>query len=342
MKKLILLFSFIFFNFFTSFPGYSQFSASEARKNYKNSKASERGLDRYKRYTSIGGSVNAFNYYGDLAPWEGKLSTDVAYTRPGLGLVAMRRISPLLSLRGTFTHGRVRADDFSADYLDEAAKYRYRRNLHFRNTINELSFTGVLDFIKNRNDYFDRPWFIPYVFLGIAIFHHNPKAQVPVNQQVDRAEWIPLQPLRTEGKAYSRIQIATPIGIGARIKLNQRLDLALEFGLRQLYMDYLDDVSTVYVDPGTLDSDLARTMAGRAREPIAAAVRQVRDVDSFNYANDNLISFESVDGTTYSISRVNTPGGRRGNPNDNDIYIVTSIQLTYIILPKIYRAKYRE
>ncbi|MDQ3534921.1 MAG: DUF6089 family protein [Bacteroidota bacterium] len=341
MKKLFLLFSLIFYSLITSLPANAQFGASEARRNFNNSKANDRGLERYKRYTSIGGSFNAFNYFGDLAPWDNKFSTDLDYTRPGLGLVIMRRLTPRISWKATYTYGRLRADDFSADHNNPESRDRYRRNLHFRNEINELAFNGVFDFVKNKEDYFLRSRIVPYAYLGVALFHHNPKAQLPVGSQVSGADWVALRPLQTEGKAYSRIQIATPIGVGARIKLAPRLDLSAEIGLRQLYFDYLDDVSNVYIDPGSLDSDLARTMASRAREAEAAAVRQARDPEIVQNANTRVIEFLSVDGNTYSIFEGNSPGRKRGNPNDNDIYVVTSLQLTYIFLPRMYRAKYR-
>ncbi|MDQ3393750.1 MAG: DUF6089 family protein [Bacteroidota bacterium] len=340
MKKLFLLLGLLIYSLLTSIPGFSQFSASEAKNNYKNSKASERGLDRYRRYTSIGGSLNAFNYYGDLAPWQGKLSTDISYTRPGIGFVAMRRVAPRISLRGTYTFGRLRADDFSADYTVESSRYRYRRNLHFRSDIHEFGFTGIFDFIKNRNDFDQRPLLVPYAFVGIAIFHHNPKAQIPVFSVDEKPEWIALQPLQTEGVHYSRVQFATPIGVGARLKLHSRLDLSLEVGLRQLYTDYIDDASTGYLDPAMYKSEVSYLMAARAAEPIAAAERKQRDAANVAHAQ-NFIPYVSIDGNTYAVSPVNAPGARRGNPNDNDIYVVTSLQLTYVILPKMYRAKHR-
>ena len=37
-----------------------------------------------KQYLTIGVSANALNYFGDIVPRDNILSTDIAYTRPGL------------------------------------------------------------------------------------------------------------------------------------------------------------------------------------------------------------------------------------------------------------------
>ncbi|CAN5259623.1 hypothetical protein BH23BAC1_BH23BAC1_18630 [soil metagenome] len=338
MKKIILIIGFISLGILHSTHVFSQFSASEARSNYQNSKANDKGLDRHERYTSIGGSLNALNYFGDLAPFEGNFSTDLSLTRPGLGFVISRRFTPRISVRGTYTFGRLRGDDISADPIAERSRDRFRRNLHFRNDIHEVAVTGVVDLLANRDDYTQRRWLTPYAFLGIGIFHHNPRAKVPVNMG---DEWVNLRDFRTEGVSYSRIQFVVPYGLGARLKLTERLDLALELGIRQLFFDYIDDASNVYVDPGTLGSDLARIMAARSLEPIAAATGEQRLPEFIQNANNRIIQYQSSDGNTYPVFEGNSPGNRRGNPNDYDIYLVTSLQLTYIIMPRAGRAKYR-
>jgi hypothetical protein len=339
MKKIILIIGFISLGIINSNPAYSQFNASEARSNYRNSRANDRGLERHERYTSIGGSLNAMNYFGDLAPLDGNFSTDLSLTRPGLGFVITRRFTPRLSIRGTYTVGRLRGDDISADPIAERHKDRFRRNLHFRNDIQELAFTGIVDLLANREDYTQRRRITPYAFLGIGLIYHNPRGRVPVSMG---DEWVNLRDLRTEGVNYSRIQITVPYGIGGRLKLTERLDLALEIGIRQLFFDYLDDASNQYVDPGTLGSDLARAMAARSLEPIAAATRDQRLPAFLENANRRIVDYVGADGVTYPVFEGNLPGGRRGNPNDYDIYMVTSLQLTYIILPKSGRAKFRD
>lgn len=319
---------------------HSQFSANEIRRNFKHGEPRERGLERYKRYTSVGFTLNAFNYFGDLAPFDRNFSSDITLTRPGLGIVASRRIAPRLSIRGTYTFGRLRGDDFSANPNLQSTRDRYRRNLHFKNDIHEFGFNGVVDLLRNRGDYTKRAYVTPYAFLGLAIFHHNPKAQVPVNLQSAGSDWVELRPLQTEGKSYSNVQFAVPFGLGARIRVSSHLDISAEIGFRMLNFDYLDDVSNVYVDPGTLNSDLSRIMAARSQESVAAATGRARNSEIVMDAQNRIYIYDSG-GTQYKMFEGNKPGNRRGDPNNNDLYMVTSFQLTYIIPPRIFDPKFR-
>jgi hypothetical protein len=68
-----------------------------------------------------------------------------------------------------------------------------------------------------------------------------------------------LQPLSTEGqgfyngrKKYSLQQFSIPFGAGVRFSVSPNIRLAFEIGMRKTNTDYLDDVSTSYVDQNTL------------------------------------------------------------------------------------------
>jgi hypothetical protein len=68
-----------------------------------------------------------------------------------------------------------------------------------------------------------------------------------------------LKPLSTEGqgfmtgvKDYKLTQFSIPFGFGAEYSLNEDMRLGLELGYRKIFTDYLDDVSTNYVDETTL------------------------------------------------------------------------------------------
>ena len=50
------------------------------------------------------------------------------------------------------------------------------------------------------------------------------------------------------------------------MKLGERTDLNFEINYRVLLTDYIDDVSSRYVDLGALDSELAKAMSDRSRE----------------------------------------------------------------------------
>ena len=308
-----------------------------------------------KAFATIGFSVNALNYFGDLAPKSSAASTDISFTRPGFGLHLARKVGTRYWVRGSLLYGRLQGSDFkSASPDDESARFRYVRNLQFRNDIFEFSAQGVVDITPNNGTFLGRPMITPYIFGGLAVVYHNPKGLVPetdvkTGQALeDAGKWVALEPLGTEGQhtegsgvdTYSKVQIAIPVGVGIRYMINQSFDLSLEIGYRHLFFDHIDDVGGTYVDLNTLDGDLARAMSDRSREVVDVESGTARDLTNplvaeiFNRRDgDNLIRGygSSANGTNI-----------RGNSADNDIYIVTSIKLVYIMGSSIFgKAKYR-
>lgn len=357
MKRLHIVLAVLFLVFYTA----GEVDAQKRRpKRNRSMKSKSRQISNYRggfaggfgkrSYNTIGGSINALNYFGDLAPKPTNLSFDIGFTRPGIGIEFSRKMNPRVAIRGSFIYGRLSGDDNkSADPNDESGKFRYVRNLQFRNDIKELSVVGVVDLTPNTGTFLSRPDFMPYFFAGVAVIHHNPKGLVPDtdvntgNSLPDAGKWVDLIPLGTEGQyvagsdvsIYKKIQIAIPIGIGVRYRLNQALDLSVEMGYRHLFFDYLDDVSGDYVDLSTLNSDLARVMSDRSREPNA--------VDSGDPRLANVSSDIKIDANGFfrGFGTAGT-GNIRGNAKDNDIYIVTSIKLTYVLGGSIFGgAKYR-
>ena len=266
---------------------------------------------RNKRYYTLGAYIGGLNYLGDLAPRNRIGSTSMRLTGPGLGISGMYRLRRFLFLRGNFMWGRLRGDDATADKNDGDDKYRYVRNLHFRNDIKELSFELLIDFTAHHRSFVTRKSFAPFLFFGLAIFHHNPKAMVPEMDAlhyklfeaqaiqpkdpryggVSPGDWIPLQALGTEGqnipgsgvKAYSQWQIALPVGLGFRYRLNRQYDLFFEVGYRHTFTDYLDDVSGHYINPEDFGegpkANLARLMADRCKEPAQVISGKSRDLE---------------------------------------------------------------
>lgn len=304
-----------------------------------------------KAYSAFGFSINALNYYGDISPKPDRVSTDISFTKPAIGVSFMHRFGPRYTFLAEFMYGTLRGSDTeSADFSDqENGKYRYQRNLSFRNRIKELSAVAYFDLFENDATYISRVKWTPYAFIGVSGFLHNPQAQAPTTDLLGAAlpqagQWVDLRPLGTEGqystlldtdansgiKPYSKIQLAIPIGFGARFKLNEVMDLWAEVGFRYTFTDYLDDVSQNYVDLGVLNSPLAKAMSYRSNELPANQL-------------PTLQPYVARDGNTYNT----IPGyGReyqsnvRGS-NDKDIYMVTSIRLTYIIGATFHKAKFR-
>ncbi|MBX2944399.1 MAG: hypothetical protein KF725_01095 [Cyclobacteriaceae bacterium] len=346
MRKLAYLILACLFLTLSANEAYSQMNRRNIKKNNKRI-ASYRGkksnFGKDKIYNSLGVSLNAFNYFGDLAPSPKRLSTDIGFTRPAVGVSFTHRFGPRYQVTGSFMYGGIRGSDAdSADPNDaDNGVFRYVRNLSFRNRIKELSAIAQVDLFENQATYISRvPW-TPYVYAGIAVFHHNPQAQVPQtdllnNPFSDAGQWVDLKPLQTEGKSYSLIQAAIPFGLGARFRINEVMDLSAEFGFRYTFTDYLDDVSGNYVDLTTLSSEKARAMAYRSNEvqPVNARVQEIIANRYTGYG-----SFDTVSG----YGHINSDGtmNMRGRAGDRDIYMVTTVRLTYILGKTFHRAKFR-
>ena len=145
------------------------------------------------------------------------------------------------------------------------------RNLGFKSPVFEVSGHiefNFLPFFTNRHTYN----FSPYIFGGVGVFSFNPKAKLD-------EEWYNLRDYRTEGqesvmypdrKVYSRTQVNLPFGIGFKWDITKTICLGFEWGLRKTWTDYIDDVSTTYVDENLLLADggeIAKKLADRSSNP---------------------------------------------------------------------------
>ena len=96
-------------------------------------------------------------------------------------------------------------------------------------------------------------------------------------------------------KMYSLTQVCIPFGGGVKFKLNDQIDLALEFGERLLFTDYLDDVSTTYADPKVL-------LNARGAKAVELADRSIEQPPAIE-------------------------GMQRGNPKSKDWYFIGGLKL---------------
>ena len=154
--------------------------------------------------------------------------------------------------------------------------YIRQRNLSFRSDIWELSGVGEFNFAPFGGPN-DRLW-TPYIFGGLAVFYFNPMASY-VRADGSTA-WAELQPLHTEGQGsqaysgrqpYRLVQVSLPFGVGVKVRLSKVFTVAAQYGFRKTWTDYLDDVSTTYVEPSVLlanadDGALAVQLADRSGE----------------------------------------------------------------------------
>jgi len=225
------------------------------------------------------------NYTGDM---KGK-----AGLAGGIGL--SYDLVPKFNLRGVVSYGRLQGDDKN----NSSGKGTELRNLNFKSSIIE----GQIAIEYNLFDLSVRS-FTPYIFAGGAVYHYNPYSSDSTGKKVF------LQPLGTEGqglsqypdkKLYKLTQFAIPFGGGVKLALSDKLHVGFELGLRKLFNDYLDDVSTTYADSTILASE---------RGPVSVA---------FAYRGDELTG-----GALYPKE-----GAQRGNPTKKDWYYMAGLKVSY-------------
>lgn len=201
--------------------------------------------------TAFGGFSN---YQGDLQ--DKRFTLNQAHPAGGLGLAY--EITSKLAARANFTYGNISGDD-------KQTPRNAVRNLNFTSPITDIHL-GLEYYILDPYSY----RLSPYVFAGISRFSFNPYSNDTLGRKVY------LQPLSTEGqgfyqdrKKYQLSQFSIPFGGGLRFSLSDNMRLGVEAGLRKTNTDYLDDVSTTYVDQSLLNANrgqLAVDMAYRSDE----------------------------------------------------------------------------
>mgnify|MGYP006432666951 CR=1 FL=1 len=316
-----------------------------------------------KRYWSLGVTLNAMNYMGDIVPKDAPASFDLGFTRPTIGVTLERRILPMMTVRAGLTYGTLSGDDYTsvirafgsveAAMQDPSARFRLYRNLHFRNRIAELSAVATIDLRQNRGFFYQRPsGFTPYLMFGVAATYSNPQAKPE-----EDIPWVDLRPLETEGESYGSIVLSFPLGFGVKYKLNDRIDIGAEIGVRITTTDRLDDVSGRYPDRTDMGEDAAyfafrgnetvSAFGGEDRSGIISAMQDHYGVGSpgaveaiFAFPGDENRAGErrGNDGTLYEDSDQRKLGLLSGA---NDIYLVYGFKLNYIMGGGVSCPKFR-
>ncbi len=241
----------------------------------------------------LGLGAGSMIYYGDLSSSSLESITSL---RSGVQFFARKQITGPVHLRANVLYGHLSGDD--ANSVEE---WRRRRNLNFSSRISELS--GIIEFTLYKSQGSIGDNLRIYAYGGVGVFHFNPRTIID-NITYD------LQPLGTEGQGmpgfpnrYNLWSIIFPLGGGISIKITDNLYFNPEMGIRYTMTDYLDDVSTAYVNYFELragNGDLAARLGNRTGEFL---------------------------GQTEPVI-VNT-GTRRGNPGANDVYFAAMINLVY-------------
>jgi opacity protein-like surface antigen len=225
------------------------------------------------------------NYNGDLQ--DKRFTFSQAHFAGGAGL--SYDLSDNFAIRTAVMFGKVSADDkLGSNKL---------RNLNFASNLTEVQ-AALEYYITKPQDHA----LTPYVFAGLAVYHFDPYTFDTAGTKFF------LKPLATEGEGfvqgrnnYSLTQLAIPFGAGVKLALSDNIDVGLELGLRKLFTDYLDDVSSTYADEATL-------LSNKGPKAVELAFR----------------GGELKNGSTYPAA-----GTIRGGEKKNDWYYFTGLTMSF-------------
>ena len=266
-------------------------------------------------------SALEFGLIGGFSHYSGELTDNKLFEsrgfKPSFGLITRYTPHSVLTFRLSAQFGSIEGND---DWFEDLESPD-RRNLDFQSNI--WDFTGAAEINLFTPDFRKKSGINPYVFAGFSVFKYDPysifefDANSPhmtrpgssyADLQTRDGEQIYLQPLATEGqettefnerKRYNLTQVGVPVGLGLKFKFSNSWSAAVEYGLRFTFTDYLDDVSSTYVDPSRLQAQYGAMSAAMA--------------DKSPVLHDELLNNE------------------RGNPDNNDKYGILGVTLTYRI-----------
>lgn len=265
----------------------------------------------YELNISAGGMNCLTDLGGRSGPGKGLLKDlNIGHTRVTAGFGAGLIYRYKAGVRIDLNAGTLYASDNILKDDPSEARMRYLRNLHFRSTVLELLvvtewFPLAMLFAGGHEGV---PRFAPYVMGGAGLFYFNPQADL-------NGIWIDLRPLRTEGqgfpeypdrKPYALTQVNFPLGVGLKYELSALFNLKLEILHRITNTDYLDDVSTRYINPALFGNHLDAT-----NSRLATALHDRRAELNVPYAA--------------------TPGDIRGGNKKNDAYFSATLRLSLVM-----------
>lgn len=284
----------------------------------------------------IGIHAGAANYLGEMGGKD-KPRRDFIYdiklsqTRWAFGVFARRKINRTISINAGLMYLRIQGNDDLTIY-----RPRRGRNLNFRNDMFELyvrpEFTIYADNdIGGRGRY--RTDFRLFAYVGAAVFYHNPKGQYvgTGTANVSNGDWVALRPLDTELAGYSQIGFAIPAGMGFHFTFKRRHRIGWDFGWRTTFTDYLDDASTVYVNPELLPGGVGGLSYDMYDQSAVAFAADPSLPSQYQYG------YEGGDsGPSRPVENI------RGDPTHNDSYLTMTLTYSYVLKGQsnFYRQRY--
>ncbi len=192
----------------------------------------------YTQPFSIGFGIGGANYSGDMTA---NLKAVIQQAKPSLGINIQYDFDPFLSLKLGFESLKATANDKLG-----IQEWQKQRDLNFKSSIYSIDLSANLN-IKNliaqQNTFFNF-----YLQGGYSFFHFNPVTNF-------QGKSVELRHLGTEGqgmlgynKKYSSWAGAINFGLCLEYILDNFWSIESQLLLRKTNTDYIDDLSTQYVD----------------------------------------------------------------------------------------------
>lgn len=161
--------------------------------------------------SEVGFGLGTLNYTGDLVR-----NYNFRYSKPAATAFYRSNLSTVVSFRAGIVAGQIGASETPIDVFATQRAASFSLFLFEASTVMEYHFLNWRDtkrFVR----------FTPYVFAGLGLFGIAGNAEKTTE--------------------YSNVQGAVPFGIGMKYVYNPKWYLALEFGMRKTWFDYLDNIS---------------------------------------------------------------------------------------------------
>lgn len=233
----------------------------------------------------------------------------------------------LFGLRIAVQYGKLEGSDDKIHSKGQAELYRKQRNLDFRTNLFESYVALEIYPLQLFKDVFgDNPRLNPYGVIGVGMYKYNPQGSLTDANGVKK--WYDLKPLRLEGQGmdeypdrheYQLTQMNIPMGVGVKYWITDNVNIGTEILWRKSFNDYVDDVSTTYIDPNLYDVYLS---------PADAQIARAISDKMYGIVDPNLTRF--------------APGEQRGNPNQNDSWFNVFLKFGWRLTPSPYKSEMRK
>ena len=240
-----------------------------------NSQSITSGNGRYE----FGVGVGPMFFLGDLGGNNGKGTTfikdiNLPLTKLSKGVYANFYATEWLGFRLAINQGKLEGYDSIIKDKGGAEWHRKNRNLQFQSSVLEGFIAAEFYPTVFLEQYSGNQGKIrPYGLIGFGMFKFNPKGKY--YDANGNSAWVDLQPLRTEGqgmaeyskrKPYKLMEMEIPMGIGVKYFIKENFYIGMEVLHRKTFTDYIDDVSTTYIDANLFDQYLTPEQAQMARQ----------------------------------------------------------------------------